>query len=72
MMESIVRVLPFALRKLFLHLSVAQQLSEFICMCPQSSTACTVLHTRAVQCILYGMTVLNNAHPPGCIIILIK
>ena len=31
------------------------------------STACTVLHTRATQRILYGKTVLKNARPPWAV-----
>ena len=36
-----------------------------------NSTACTVLHTQAMQCILHGKTVLNNARPPWTVIIFI-
>ena len=35
------------------------------------STACTVLHTQAMQCILHGKTVLNNARPPWTVILFI-
>ena len=55
--------LPFALRKLFVHLvngSAVQRNHLHVIVSTIPSTSCTVLHTRAAQCILN-----INAHPPG-------
>ena len=55
----------FRSKDLFVHLVSGSAAQRIHLLVSTISTACTVLHTRAAQYIIYGNTVLNKAHPPG-------